>query len=397
MKQSPEQFNIDEKSGEYTRTVLDTKIYSYDPEVRNLSEMLRDTSFSHCFSEGLRWLARECGYAGADSNDPAAIKELQRYIYDANTKVGEPLSQKTLQRWITGKANPDHTVRSRNNVFLLMFVLRASLEQSVTFFRKYYYAQPFNFRSSDECVYYWCLKNGKTLTDVENLRQQVASVRAKLQKEHSFDEQTVLIGKRLDELENESEVAIYVASNIRTKEAYFQTAKGIYTELLEEAKQIAADNLETLNPNGAQKKKADSIFYGLQKDSVDFLLTAIFGTKEKILPDKECDPLIRENFPTKAQFSRCMKEDIVNAEILRKILILLMFFITYAENADTDLDSFYANVSYQLEECGFPVLYPADPYDRIFLTCVFVCDGPANTPLTYFREVFVKDDEEGKS
>lgn len=397
MKQSPKQFDIDEKSGEYTRVVLDTKIYGYDPEDNNLSEMLRDTSFSHSFSEGLRWLARECGFAGADSNDSTAVGELQRFICDANIKAGEPLSTKTLQRWIAGKASPDHTVRSRNNVFLLMFVLGASLEQSVTFFRKYYYAQPFNFRSSDECVYYWCLKNGKNLTDADTLRQEVTSVREKLQQEHSFDEQTILIGKRLDELESESEVAIYIASNIRTEEVYFQTARSMYIELLEEAKQIAANNLEKLDSNGAQETKADSIFYGLRKDSVDFLLTAIFGTKEKIVPVRDCDPLIRENFPTKAQFSRCMKEDVVNADILRKILILLMFFITYAENADTDLDSFYANVNYQLEECGFSVLYPADPYDRIFLTCAFVCDGPANTPLTYFREVFVKDDDESES
>ena len=175
---------------------------------------------------------------------------------------------------------------------------------------------------------------------------------------------------------------------------YFQTASRLYTELLEEAKLVAAGNIEQLDPDHVHEAKDDSIFYGLQKDSVDFLLTAIFGTKEKIVPDKECDPLIRENFPTKAQFSRCMKENIVNADILRKILILLMFFITYAEDAGTDPDSFYANVNYQLEECGFSALYPADPYDRIFLVCAFGCLGSGDSPLHYFREVFVKENDE---
>ena len=352
--------------------------------------MLQDTSFSRSFSEGLRWLARECGYTGSD--DPASVKELQRFIFDANTKAGEPLSEKTLQRWITGKARPDHTARSRDSVFRLMLVLGADPAKSAAFFRKYYYAQPFNFRNGDECIYYWCMKHGRSWNDAECLCQQVTSVRAELQEAHSFEEQTILIGKTLNELENKTELVAYVASNLRTDEVYFQTAKRLYTELLEEAKQIAAENIEKLDPDWVQQTNADSIFYGLRKDSVDFLLTAIFGTKDKIVPDKDCDPLIRENFPTKAQFSRCMKDDIVNADILRKILILLMFFITYAEDAGTDPDSFYANANYQLEECGFPTLYPADPYDRIFLVCAFGCLGSGDSPLHYFREVFVKDD-----
>ena len=127
MKQSPKQYDIDESSGEYTSAVLNTQIYSFNPEVKDLSAMLQDANFSRSFSEGLLWLARECGYTGADSDDSASVKELQRFICEANTKAGEPLSQKTLQRWINGKASPDHTARSRNNVFILMFVLGADL------------------------------------------------------------------------------------------------------------------------------------------------------------------------------------------------------------------------------------------------------------------------------
>ena len=36
MKQSPKPYDIDESSGEYTSAVLNTQIYSYDPEDRDL-------------------------------------------------------------------------------------------------------------------------------------------------------------------------------------------------------------------------------------------------------------------------------------------------------------------------------------------------------------------------
>ena len=48
---------------------------------------------------------------------------------------------------------------------------------------------------------------------------------------------------------------------------------------------------------------------------------------------------------------------------------------------------FYENVSFQLEECGFPILYAANPYDRLFLTCVF-CSEDGYSPLDCFREIF---------
>ena len=128
----------------------------------------------------------------------------------------------------------------------------------------------------------------------------------------------------------------------------------------------------------------------LPKNSVDFRLSVIFGTKEKIKPDKQWNFLIKENFPGKEQFSRCFNGDVSNADLLRKSLILLMFFIAYTDNPQTEFDDFFSNVNYQLEECGFPLLYPANPYDRIFLVCAF--NGTAETtPLEYFREIFWTD------
>ena len=111
--------------------------------------------------------------------------------------------------------------------------------------------------------------------------------------------------------------------------------------------------------------------------------------KEKIQPKKDWNNLIRENFPTKEQFSRCFRGDVKNADLLRKSLLLLMFFITYAESFETELDEFVSNVDYHLEECGFPLLYPANPYDRIFLLCVL-----NDNPLDYFRDIFSEEDEE---
>ena len=390
MIQSLKSYDIDEVAGEHTSVVLNSKIYDYDLEKHDLSTMLAEKGISRSFHEGLYWLLQESGYTETINSDKECVRQMKAFLRKAYIQqhMEKVFSDKTIGRWLSGEGKPDYSSRSRNAVFEMMFALKVDQMHSIQFFQKYYYAQPFNFRNSNECVYFWCLNHQKAWSDVEFICRRVDELRQEMRNTTSFTNKTILIGKALEELDTEDEVATYIAANLNPEEVYFQTAKQVFSELLEEAKELAASTYDTLDKNEAFK--IDSIGYGKQKHSVDFLLAVIFGTKEKVTFKNDCDMLIRENFPTKEQFSRCVKDDATNADILRKILILIMFFITYAENSDTSLDDFYSNANYQLEECGFPILYPANPYDRLFLTCIFNANCEFG-PLEYFREIFNPD------
>ena len=382
MKLSPEKYDIEHDSGEYTLSVLNDKIFGYDTETEDIISMLKDNEIHHLFCDSLAELLKECGYTEATD-----IRQRKRIISDAFASLNEEntVSEKTTGRWLSGECRPDYTAKSREYIFMLMFALKADLSITVRFFLKAYYAQPFNFRNSNECIYYWCLKNKYSWQTVKEMKKAVKEMRDNCSAQ-SFDGQTILIGKALDEIDTQEEAVTYISYNTIPEKDYFLTARRLFTDLLTEAKEIAENDF--LNTEQTEYKQ-DSLSYRRQKNSVDFLLSVIFGTSEKIRPEKDWNFLIRENFPGKEQFSRCFNGDVSNADLLRKSLILLMFFITYADTPQTEFDDFCSNVNYNLEECGFPLLYPANPYDRIFMTCAFSGKN-SQTPLECFREIFYK-------
>lgn len=390
MEKSPKEYDIEENIGNFTRTVIEDKIYSFDFTIdsQEAVKMLTDSESEHNFSESLKEFITECGFKKSNSENEAKVLEMKRYICNKFSEIGEAdkVSEKTVGRWLKGESRPDYSPKSRETMFILMFALGADLIQTYKFFLKVCYAQPFNFKNQSECVYYWCLKNDKGWETVKRLKNKIAEAQSEADYFNSFDDKTILIGKAIDELLTEEELIAYISSNISADETYFNTARNLFKELLDEAKSIAGVKYDEIK---SETDDIDSLAYRCRRDSVDFLLSVIFDSKTKIKPQKIWNPRIKENFPTKEQISRCCKGDISNVDILRKCMLLLMFFIVYGTGNNQDFDEFYSNVNYQLEQCGFPLLYPVNPYDRIFLTCVFY--GTSNEyfkPLDCFASIF---------
>ncbi|MDE6003976.1 MAG: hypothetical protein K2G88_01135, partial [Oscillospiraceae bacterium] len=380
-------------AGKHTLEVIEDKIFDYDLDVEDAIRMLEDEQIATNFNESICKLICECGYNGLHNNTKEAIREMTAFICNAFASLGEEstISERTVRRWLKGENRPNSSFKSRESMFQLMFALKASLEQTTNFFWKSYYAQPFNFRNKNECIYYWCLKNNKGWDIVKHIKHDLKLRMSENPVSNSFDGETILIGKALNELETPDEVVAYIANNFDDEETYFQTAKNNFKDLLEEAKQLAKDNFGKLNTNATDCKE-ENIAYRRQKESVDFLLSVIFHPKKTITTSNKWVPLIKENFPTKEQFSRCRKGDDRNADLLRKCIILLKFYISYEQDdAQSDFETFYSEVNYLLEECGFLLLYPTNPYDRIFMTCVYNGEINEQNPLEYFRETFFDD------
>ena len=276
MEFSPKKYDIDDGIGNYTSSVLDNKIFGYDPETEDIRNMLKEKDVSHSFCDSLRTFLTGCGYKGSTEKNKEAEREMRSFICKSYSTLNEEntVSEKTVGRWISGECRPDNSAKSRESVFQLMFALNADLSQMTNFFLKAYYVQPFNFRNINECIYYWCLKNRRGWDTVKKMKEKIAKKQQTVSESRSFDEQTILIGKALDELNTEDEAVAYIAANICPDESFFHTAGELFSELLEEAKGLAESTFESLNPRNDitdKDNKKDSIGYRKQKNSPDVL------------------------------------------------------------------------------------------------------------------------------
>ena len=253
MKEKPEAYEADiyENSGSYTEQILEDKIFGFagsgtvgdaDYQACKIGgAMLTDREIARQFCDSLRKLMQDCGYTGATGTDKDALRQMKAFLRRAFQGLGtdDVITDKTLGRWLSGESSPDHSEKSRESVFQLMFALNVTLEQSAAFFQKAYYSQPFNFRSIHECIYYWCLKNRCPWETVQAMKVQIAEMQRTLPELHSFSGETVRLGKSLSEIETQSEAVIYIANNVLPDEVYFHRAKEAFADLLEEAKEKA--------------------------------------------------------------------------------------------------------------------------------------------------------------
>ena len=72
MEFSPKKYDIDDGIGNYTSSVLDNKIFGYDPETEDIRMMLKEKDVSHSFCDSLRTFLTGCGYKGSTEKSKEA-------------------------------------------------------------------------------------------------------------------------------------------------------------------------------------------------------------------------------------------------------------------------------------------------------------------------------------
>ena len=149
MKEKPEAYEADiyENSGSYTKQILDDKIFGFagsgtvgdaDYQACKIGgTMLTDREIARQFCDSLRKLMQDCGYTGATGTDKDALRQMKAFLRRAFQGLGtdDVITDKTLGRWLSGESSPDHSEKSRESVFQLMFALNVTLEQSAVFFQ----------------------------------------------------------------------------------------------------------------------------------------------------------------------------------------------------------------------------------------------------------------------
>ena len=360
---SEKMYDIHDEAGEYTLSAIDNCFEDFD--AGEIVRQLKSNDGFRRFDDGLTQALITSGYSG----DPESVPDKTKYLMGSITESGASITLPTIRNWLKGEKRPKCNAAGREIVFKLCFALRMSLDQTIRFFRKVYFDQPFNFRKPDECVYYYCFKNHLPYSESIRLKQILEQRRKELDCSADYSGYTIDVKNRLDEIKNEAELIEYLALNIPDKSVYFQTARVFISRMRETAIEYAK----------LENASFSNQYSGRSGNGTDFLLEVIYSLsyKSKLFPDKDITELVRKNFPTKTEFSMALSEnDNVTADLMRKCLILLLFYNTFVKltldnTDDPDIfERFYTESSLVLDECGFAPLYPLNPYDSIFLKII---------------------------
>ena len=225
-----------------------------------LSFLEDDSHFKNISKELTEVLYETCGISGERK---VLINELCSRIMnleypDGYSKDAFKNKRKTVERWFKKNSAPE-----RSYAIKICFALGLGYEEAVQFLRKGCKSYAFNVRSAEEAVYMFCLLNGKSYQEAEELLRQYreSDVKAKSSKMEeasseieSTDSHTTRMlinslkagecnGKTWED--SESFLQNYLLPNKIRFTNYAKTATRFYYDLKEELQvNVISDNLE---------------------------------------------------------------------------------------------------------------------------------------------------------
>ena len=245
---------------EFAIRALEEDSCMYETAEECLSFLEDDSHFKNISKELIEVLHETCGISG---DEKALINELCSRIIDLEypdgySKDAFKNKRKTVERWFTKNRVPE-----RDYAIKICFALGLGYEDAVQFLRKGCKSYAFNVRSAEEAVYMFCLLNGKSYKEAEELLRQyresdgkaeIAKTNETSAKKESSDSHTTRFlidslksGKCNDKTWEDSESFLqnYLLPNRIRFTNYAKTATRFYYDLKEELQvNIISDNLE---------------------------------------------------------------------------------------------------------------------------------------------------------
>jgi len=289
-------------------------------------------------------------------------------------------TRNTLKSWFSGGPRPKKGEDSRQHMFALAFALELSIEETTRLFHNIYLDRAFNQRNYRELIYWYCLRNGKTLSHADEMIARV-SFEANPVPDRTVG--TVMIAQSAASMLEDETLLSYINSHPHNFALSSHTAKEVCADYLKKAKDAAKNEYALLD--GFTKES----YAGLDLSSVNFMYELITGCRvsgaggtKTIFRNAKLPREIKSCFPQPTVFSLADP----SFEELRKMIIFLFSYCFWWEAALSELtdilDDYIEQMDHLLFECGLPPLYFGNPYDWLFLHCTN-CDSP----LDEFRDI----------
>lgn len=384
-----------QNAGEMTRLALDKIL---DPEYHILNELeelsdnyLLESPHFKSFDTGLTELMVKKGYAGDTTDATAKYK----FLYTRCKERNISLTHAVIKSWFND-TRPISSTKSRENVYKLCFALDCTLDEVTEFFFHVYFECPFNFRLCKETVYYFCFLHSLDYNTALNLCIQAEAI---FDDTISHDEllytHTRKIGNALDKLQTQEELLSYIRQHKNEFLTSNQTAYDYAETLIKENTELALKIFESENTEQDYQRKTSI------KQNIDLFLLVLFdfdmhieNKNHSFAKESDFPELISANFISKENISRILNRKKVSYDTMRKNLMILEFFNYFAHLKteseklgetfccfEEDFENFLCETEDLLNSCGYPPLYPRNPFDWLIMHCA----NTAEEPLSEFK------------
>ena len=371
--------------GEYT-SFLSAKGYEISPEDDNYKQELLDVAKSfRTFDAALGEFIVQRGYPG----DIADIDAKVKYIKDKFDEAGVPMESRILKSWFQ-----KHTQAGNRDIAIkFCFAFQLTLEETQDFLRRVYLQRNLDCHNIQEAIYYYCISHRLTYSDAQTL---IAKAPTQDGKGHIDLNSNVMytgtIIKELDRFQSPEELLAFLTENSEQFGYNNATAKKYINELW---RRIAGENgladreIRRRFPKKTFSDKSRSawdiyqqIFGLLDFDNVGgdklFFVEGDRTVQPLLKANDMIHPLARKSFPDRQGLEAIISGNWQSDEVVRKTMILLVFYRFWAELFLKGSDSEYeakpndaqrciASINRLLLDTSYPELYEGNPYDWIFL------------------------------
>lgn len=362
------------------------------------------------YGEALSDFIADHGYTDALSDVDAKAKFIRGKFKAADMK-----SPRDIKKWFAPKMKPN-----RDTIFQICFAFRLGVDETNDFFRRVYFDRGFDCHTISEAVYYFCTKNNLTYRDAQDIICRIPT-QGKIK---NIPRREVLytgtIIEYINSIESADDLIEYITSNINDFLYNHATAIRFIQELWTEiSKEHGLAQLEgklikrsftdeedyVAADSGASTWTIFSQIIGLRNESANDYAIKYNRSISSVLKKNVLMPLnAGDCFPSQQGIDALMRGEMKDNDLIRKMLVLLVFYTYWAKIIIRNNDEFYLRTDADSERCfdtmnqylldaGYQELYAGNPYDWIFMWAL-----NDENPLWAFRffigEVFAAKEEE---
>lgn len=397
-----------------------TEFYDREAETLSLDDdrfeerLLEIASHFRGFDEALTAFIETHGYTGDSTDVLAKAQFLQKKFKSANIKL-----PRDFKEWFV----PNKKV-SRKTAFQICFALGLDVDETNDFFRCVQFERSFDCHTISEAVYYFCMRNGLSYTEAQEIIDHIPVP----QKVKTIPNCEILYTRTIIEyingIDDKERLIQYIIDNINDFQYNNVTAIKYIQELWSEISKtdgLAAqegtiidrtyNRFEDKHRKGMTDTRATEIIaeeicqqeqevkpYDYVVAGSDASTWIIFSqiiglanyqeSEYSIKHDRSLSSVLSENklmplkadycFPSRQNIDKLIRGNLVgDDEIIRKMLIFLVFYSHWAKLIINQNDAFYLakfsdaerclyTINKRLLDAGYPELYAGNPYDWLF-------------------------------
>lgn len=417
----------------------EAKTLSLDDD-RFEERLLEIASHFRGFDEALTDFIEVHGYTGDLTDVPAKAQFLREKFKAANVKP-----PRDFKEWFV----PNKKF-SRKTAFQICFAFGLGVDETNDFFRCVQFERSFDCHTISEAVYYFCMRNGLSYTEAQEIIDRIpVPKKVKTIPNHEVLYTGTII-EYINGIDDKEKLIQYIIDNINDFQYNNATAIKYIQELWSEISKtdgLAAqegtiidrtyNRFEDRHRKGVTDTRSTEVIVAeirQQEQEIkpyDYVVAGTdastwiifaqiiglanyqeneYATKynrslTSVLSENKLMPLKADYcFPSRQNIDKLIRGDLVgDDEIIRKMLIFLIFYTYWAKLITSKNDAFYSAKFSDSERCldtinaylldaGYPDLYEGNPYDWLFKWALND-ENPLIAFRHYMGEVFAVKEE----